>query len=269
MKNSILVIGAGFAGAVYARTLTERGYEVSVIDKRPHVAGNAYDEVDSTGTRAHRYGPHLFHTSNQRVVDWLGRFTRLEPYEHKVEALLSDGRCVPLPINRRTINEIFGLRLDTPEAVCAFLQTQAEPHAVIRNAADHLVSQIGVTLTDLFFRPYTRKMWALDLENWMLPSSNASRCVMVTRTAISRMTPIRCYHGTATPRPSMSSSTIPASRFCSTPASSPPCRPAMRTASTACRSTNSFSSTKVRYRNGRSVSTTAKYPPPTCSAIHR
>jgi UDP-galactopyranose mutase len=80
MKNSILVVGAGFAGAVYARTLAERGYEVSVIDKRPHVAGNAYDEVDSTGTRIHRHGPHLFHTSNQRVVDWLGRFTRLEPY---------------------------------------------------------------------------------------------------------------------------------------------------------------------------------------------
>jgi UDP-galactopyranose mutase len=164
VKNSILVVGAGFAGAVYARTLAERGYEVSVIDKRPHVAGNAYDVVDATGTRVHRYGPHLFHTSNRRVVEWLSRFAHLEHYEHKVEALLADGRCVPLPINRRTINEVFGLRLDRPDAVRVFLQTQAEPRAVIRSAADHLVSQIGVTLTNLFFRPYTRKMWGLELE---------------------------------------------------------------------------------------------------------
>ena len=74
MSKTILVVGAGFAGAVYARTLAERGWHIQVIDRRPHLAGNAYDEVDATGTRIHRYGPHLFHTNNERVVAWLLRF---------------------------------------------------------------------------------------------------------------------------------------------------------------------------------------------------
>ena len=165
MSKSILVVGAGFAGAVYARTLADNGHAVRVIDRRSHIAGNAYDEVTAEGVRLHRYGPHLFHTSNRRVVDWLSRFTVLDDYQHKVEALLDDGRCVPLPINRATINAVFGVMLRDEPSVRAFLAAQAEPRADIRNAADHLVANIGSTLTDLFFRPYTRKMWRMELED--------------------------------------------------------------------------------------------------------
>jgi UDP-galactopyranose mutase len=164
MSKTVLVVGAGFAGAVYARTLAERGWHVEVIDRRPHVAGNAYDEVDATGTRIHRYGPHLFHTSNERVVSWITRFGDFVPYEHRVRAELPDGRCVPLPINRQTINAVFGVHLTDADAVRAFLAAQAEPCVAPVSAADHLHSHIGRRLTDLFFRPYTRKMWALDLE---------------------------------------------------------------------------------------------------------
>ena len=71
MAEAILIVGAGFAGATYARELADNGFHVDVIDRRPHIAGNAYDEVDATGVRIHRYGPHLFHTSNKRVVGWL------------------------------------------------------------------------------------------------------------------------------------------------------------------------------------------------------
>ncbi len=164
MTFPVLVVGAGFAGAVHARTLAERGWQVEVIDRRPHVAGNAFDEVVATGTRVHRYGPHLFHTNNERVVEWLSRFGAFVPYQHRVQAELPDGRYVPLPINRQTINAVFGVDLPGSDAVRTFLAGQAEPIPAPLSAADFLHAHIGRRLTELFFRPYTRKMWALDLE---------------------------------------------------------------------------------------------------------
>jgi UDP-galactopyranose mutase len=162
--QSILIVGAGFAGAVFARQLAEAGYRCQVIDRRPHIAGNAYDEVGPNGIRIHRYGPHLFHTNNKTVVDWLSRFTEFVPYEHRVEALLSDGRCVPMPINRRTLEGLFKVDLPTAEAAQEFLRSLAVPIEAPANAAEHLLSQIGPDLTNLFFRPYTKKMWEMDLE---------------------------------------------------------------------------------------------------------
>ena len=160
----VLVVGAGFAGAVHARVLAEAGYTVHVIDRRPHIAGNAYDEVDENGVRVHRYGPHLFHTNNERVVEWLKRFGSFVEYQHKVEALIDDGRFVPLPVNRRTIETVFATSLPDADAAERLLRDVAVPIDSPANAAEHLRSQIGDRLTDLFFRPYTRKMWALDLE---------------------------------------------------------------------------------------------------------
>jgi UDP-galactopyranose mutase len=83
-RAHVLVVGAGFAGAVHARELAEAGYEVDVIDQRPHIGGNAYDEIGPTGERIHRYGPHLFHTNNETVMRWLARFATFVPYEHRV-----------------------------------------------------------------------------------------------------------------------------------------------------------------------------------------
>ena len=164
VRKRILVVGAGFAGAVHARELAEAGYEVDVIDRRPHVGGNAYDEIGPTGERIHRYGPHLLHTNNATVVRWLARFGTFVPYEHRVQALLADGRRVPLPVNRTTINAVFGVRLRDATAVRDFLRAQAEHNPAPANAAEFLNASIGRVLTDLFFRPYTRKMWALELE---------------------------------------------------------------------------------------------------------
>ena len=163
-NKTILIVGAGFAGATYARELAERGFHVDVIDRRPHVGGNAYDEVSSTGVRIHRYGPHLFHTSNERVVAWVSRFAAFVPYEHKVQVELPDGRHVPFPVNRRTINAVFGTRLEHEVEVRAFLASQVVPNDAPANAAEYLEANIGTTLTELFFRPYTRKMWARHLE---------------------------------------------------------------------------------------------------------
>jgi UDP-galactopyranose mutase len=164
MRQRILVVGAGFAGAVHARELADAGYEVDVIDRRPHIGGNAYDEIAPTGERIHRYGPHLFHTNNEMVMRWLHRFGAFVPYQHRVQAALVDGTRVPLPVNRRTIETVFGVRLPDAAAARAFLGTQAAPIPTPANAAEYLNASIGRVLTDLFFRPYTRKMWALDLE---------------------------------------------------------------------------------------------------------
>jgi UDP-galactopyranose mutase len=165
VRPTILVVGAGFAGATYARELAEAGLAVQLIDRRPHIAGNAFDEVGETGQRIHRYGPHLFHTSNQMVVDWITRFGDFVPYEHRVQARLPTGALVPLPINRQTINAVFDVALQTEAEVQDFLRRQAVPVANPANAAEYLAAHIGRVLTDLFFRPYTRKMWELDLED--------------------------------------------------------------------------------------------------------
>jgi UDP-galactopyranose mutase len=164
-RDAILVVGAGFAGAVHARVLAEHGFHVDVIDRRPHIGGNAYDETVSGGVRVHRYGPHLFHTNMESVVAWLARFGAFVPYEHRVQALLGADRYVPMPINRTTINRVFGTALAAEADIRAFLAGLAVPCADPANAAQHLYSRIGRTLTDTFFRPYTKKMWALDLED--------------------------------------------------------------------------------------------------------
>ena len=164
--KGILVVGAGLAGATYARELAEAGYRVEVIDRRPHIAGNAFDMVDETGVRRHVYGPHLFHTSSERVMTWLRRFAEFVPYEHRVSAWLPATGCgVPLPVNRTTVNVVFGQSLRTPEEVRAFLARLALPHQAPRNAAEYLNARIGRELTDLLFRPYSEKMWGMPLED--------------------------------------------------------------------------------------------------------
>jgi UDP-galactopyranose mutase len=162
--TKILIVGAGFAGAVYARELAEAGYNVDVIDKRDHIAGNCFDYLHETGVRVHRYGPHLFHTSNSRVVEWLSRFTQWLPYQHEVVARLPDSSLCPMPVNLDTVNHVFGTSLETAEEVRALLASKAVLREPVVSAEDHLLSNIGPELTDLFFRPYTLKMWGMDLQ---------------------------------------------------------------------------------------------------------
>jgi UDP-galactopyranose mutase len=163
--TKVLIVGAGFAGAVHAHLLAEAGYNVQVIDKRPHIAGNAYDHVDGNGVRLHVYGPHLFHSKNQDVVEWIKQFGDFVPYTHKVRALLPNGAYAPLPVNLDTVNAVFGAAFETADEVKAHLKSIALPIAEPANAAEHLYANIGKELTDLFFRPYTKKMWGFDLED--------------------------------------------------------------------------------------------------------
>ena len=129
-SRRILVVGAGLSGAVVARELADKGYQVNVIDKRNHIAGNVFDYINEHGIRIHKYGPHLFHTKNKNVFVWLSRFTEWLPYKHKVKAVLDDGRLVTLPVNKET-KEVVG--------------------------EDNII--------ETFIRPYTEKMWGMKLED--------------------------------------------------------------------------------------------------------
>lgn len=156
-----LIVGAGFAGGVLAERLAAGlGQRVLLIDRRPHVAGNAYDHRDEAGVLVHRYGPHIFHTNSAEIAGYLSRFTRWRPYEHRVLASV-DGKLVPVPINLTTINTLYGLDLG-PDGVEAFLAARAEPVPVVRTSEDVVVGRVGRELYEKFFRGYTRKQWGVD-----------------------------------------------------------------------------------------------------------
>ncbi len=159
-----LIVGAGFAGAVCARELADAGWQVQVIDKRPHIAGNAYDHLDAHGVLVHRYGPHIFHTNSERVFDYLSRFTAWRPYEHRVLAVpdARSGESYPIPINRTTINALYGTCLDEA-GIKAFFERVREPREPIKTSEDVVLNSVGRDLCDRFFRGYTRKQWGLDL----------------------------------------------------------------------------------------------------------
>lgn len=125
----ILVVGAGLAGATIAREMAEAGHDIHIIESRDHIAGNAYD-YNVNGVLIHKYGPHLFHTKNSKVFKYLSKFTEWVPYKHKVKALLKDGTYVTLPVNKET-SEIVGIE----------------------------------NIVNTFFRPYSKKMWGVDIED--------------------------------------------------------------------------------------------------------
>jgi UDP-galactopyranose mutase len=156
-----LIVGAGFAGAVCARQLADAGRRVLLIDRRAGPGGNAADEVDAFGVRIHPHGPHIFHTNSERVLRYLSRFTDWRFYEHRVLAEV-DGQLLPLPINRTTLNRLYGLQMDEA-AAAAFLDRVREPRMPLRNSEDVVLDSVGADLCAKFFRGYTRKQWGLDL----------------------------------------------------------------------------------------------------------
>lgn len=156
-----LIVGAGFAGSVLAeRIASQRGERVLLVDRRPHIGGNAYDEADAAGILVHRYGPHIFHTSALSVVAYLSQFTEWRPYEHRVLAAV-DGQLLPIPINLDTINRLYGLNLDS-DGMRAFLEERRIPVSEVRTSEDVVLSTVGRDLYEKFFRGYTRKQWGLD-----------------------------------------------------------------------------------------------------------
>lgn len=161
MKFDVLVVGAGFAGAVSARVLAEKGRKVTVIDKRSHIGGNAYDKYDENEILIHPYGPHIFHTNSKKIIEWLSQFTEWRFYEHRVLASV-ENKLLPIPINRKTINELYGQDLDE-QGVAEWLEKVREPKEKILTSEDVVLNSVGRDLCDKFFRGYTKKQWGLDL----------------------------------------------------------------------------------------------------------
>jgi UDP-galactopyranose mutase len=156
-----LIVGAGFAGSVLAERLaTQLEKKVLVVDRRNHIAGNAYDHYNDAGILVHKYGPHIFHTNSREVFEYLSLFTEWRRYEHRVLASV-DGQLVPMPINLDTVNKLYGLNL-TAFQLEEFFASVAEPKETIRTSEDVVVNKVGRELYEKFFRNYTRKQWGID-----------------------------------------------------------------------------------------------------------
>ena len=162
-SNKILIAGAGLAGSVIARVLAENDLKIEIFEKRNHIAGNIYDYINSNNERIHKYGPHLIHCDQKsKGLRFLSRFTEWINYEHKVRALLKDGRTTPLPINKITLEDIYGVNFKNENEVKIFLNSIRNKSLSPKNTDEYFECYVGNKLADIFFRPYTRKMWGLD-----------------------------------------------------------------------------------------------------------
>ena len=176
--TDLVVVGSGFFGLTIARQAAEElGLQVLVIDKRSHIGGNAYSEFDpETGIEIHKYGSHLFHTSNERVWDYVNRFTAFNNYQHKVWAK-HQGQTYPMPINLDTINQFFQTRFSSEEAE-DFIQSQLSDDEA-RNASnleERAIALVGKPLYEAFIKSYTEKQWQTDPR--LLPADVINRLPM-------------------------------------------------------------------------------------------
>jgi UDP-galactopyranose mutase len=157
-----VVIGAGFSGAVIARELGELGHQMTVFDARPHVAGNCHTARDpETGVMVHQYGPHIFHTDNERVWKYINRFGELMPYRHQVRTTVG-GKVYLMPINLLTINQLYGTAM-SPKEARDFIATEADQSiGEPQSFEEQALKFVGRRLYEAFLRGYTVKQWGMD-----------------------------------------------------------------------------------------------------------
>ena len=176
--TDLIVVGSGFFGLTIARQAAdELGLRVLVIEKRAHIGGNAYSEFDPvTGIEIHKYGSHLFHTSNERVWEYVNRFTKFNNYQHKVWAK-HQGRMYQMPINLDTINQFFGTKFSSEEAK-EFIQGQLGENEATNasNLEERAIALIGKPLYEAFIKGYTEKQWQTDPK--LLPADVINRLPM-------------------------------------------------------------------------------------------
>ena len=173
MRADLVVVGAGLYGLTVAERAAERGLDVVVIDRRDHIGGNAWSEAEpSTGIEVHRYGAHLFHTSNERVWEYVNRFTTFTDYVHRVWTV-HRGEVYPMPINLGTINQFFRTAMGPDQARDLIARQAADVTGDPRNLEEKAVSLIGRPLYEAFVRGYTAKQWQTDPTD--LPAEVISR----------------------------------------------------------------------------------------------
>jgi len=161
-SKNILIVGAGFTGAVIGRELAENGHKIHIIDSRPHVAGNCYSERDEhTGVMVHTYGPHIFHTDNQEVWDYLNRFAEMMPYVNRVKTTVN-GQVFSLPINLHTINQFFNTTCSPSEARALIESKSDQSITDPKTFEQQAMRFVGKELYEAFFRGYTIKQWGMS-----------------------------------------------------------------------------------------------------------
>ena len=164
MYFEYVVVGAGFAGCTVAERIANvLNKKVLIIEKRNHIGGNAYDYYNEAGILVHKYGPHIFHTNNKIVWDYLSNFTKWRLYQHKVLAYI-DGMYIPFPINLNTINILYNKSF-SPEEFKLFLDNIKENKSEILNSRDMVTTKIGEELYEKFFKWYTKKQWGVFPED--------------------------------------------------------------------------------------------------------
>lgn len=183
----VLTVGAGYAGAVATRALAEQGKRVLVLERRPHIGGNAYDRLDDAGVLIHQYGPHIFHTNNREVFDWLSRFTQWRDYQHRVVANIPDekgGRMTyPVPFNLTSLETAFGpeegrrlgdklIAAYGAEKKVTILELRQNPDPEIAALADYVYEHV--------FVHYTMKQWGQKPED-IDPNTTARVPVFLSR----------------------------------------------------------------------------------------
>jgi UDP-galactopyranose mutase len=174
VDHDLVVVGSGFFGLTVAERMAAHGHSVLVLERRDHLGGNAWSERDpDTGIEVHRYGAHLFHTSNRRVWDYVRRFSDFTGYVHRVHTV-HRGVVYPLPINLGTVNQFFGTAMGPDEARRLIASQAAEvPPGAAKNLEDKAISLIGRPLYEAFVRGYTAKQWQTDPRD--LPASTIGR----------------------------------------------------------------------------------------------
>jgi len=167
------IVGAGFSGAVIAHELAKEGHRVDVFDGRSHLGGNCYTERDEkTGVMVHKYGPHIFHTDNEQVWNWIQKFTEFRPYVNRVKSTVN-GNVYSLPINLHTINQFFSKTFSPTEAK-AFISDLADKNIETPSSFEQQALKfVGKDLYEAFFKEYTEKQWGVSPQ--VLPASILKR----------------------------------------------------------------------------------------------
>lgn len=172
-ESTILVVGAGFSGAVIASRLAKEGYKIDVVDSRDHLAGNCHTEKDAeTGIMLHKYGPHIFHTDDKKVWDYVSQYGKFMPYVNRVKATV-EGAVYSLPINLHTINQYFSKTLNPTDAF-EFIKSLGDDSIVDPETfKEQALKFVGQELYEAFFEGYTKKQWGVDPST--LPASILKR----------------------------------------------------------------------------------------------